>query len=302
MMLQPRDALGHGAGSATLSRPGGIGMIFSVAQLPANLRLGTSSWSNADWPFYPQGMKPGDFLGHYARRFSLVEVDSSFYHAPAPSLCSRWYQVVPEGFTFALKVPQSITHEKVLQSCEKEWESFVEAVRCLKEKLGYLLVQLPYFNRSSACPNLGEFLKRLSPFLEAANSPCPLVVEVRNRTWVGKDLLSFLSERKVIYAITEQEWMPKPKELWEKYGRDLITGPAAYVRLLGERKRIDAMTKTWEKLVIDRTDETRSVVEVLRVIVGSVVVNVLINNHWGGYAIASIELLEKLWGEPAATA
>jgi hypothetical protein len=40
---------------------------------------------------------------------------------------------------------------------------------------------------------------------------------------------------------------------------------------------------------------------VLRVIVGNLVVNVLINNHWGGYAIASIELLEKLWNESPST-
>ena len=272
-----------------------------MVNLHPNLRVGTSSWSNADWPFYPQGMKPGEFLGFYAKRYNLVEVDSSFYHAPAPSLCSRWYQVVPEGFTFALKVPQTITHEKVLEGCEKEWESFLEAVRCLKEKLGYLLIQLPYFNKSSACPTLGEFLKRLSGFLATANAPCPLAVEVRNKAWVGKDLLGHLAERKVIFTITEQEWMPHPKDLWAKFGRDLITGPAAYIRLLGERKRIEAITKTWEKLVIDRTQETRDVIEVIRAIVAETVVNTLINNHFGGYAVASIELLEKLWnGEPLA--
>jgi uncharacterized protein YecE (DUF72 family) len=241
-------------------------------------------------------MKPGDFLGCYAQRFAIVEVDSSFYHAPAPSLCSRWYQVVPQGFRFALKVHQSITHEKVLVSTQVEWESFLEAARCLKEKLGQLVLQFGYF-KSSACPNLGEFPKKLGPFLDKANAPCPLVVEVRSKTWVGKDLLSFLAERKAIFAITDQEWMPRPKELWAKYGRDLITGPEAYIRLLGERKRIEAITKTWEKLVIDRTEETRNVIGVIREIVGSTVVNTLTNNHFGGYAVASIELLERLWAD-----
>jgi uncharacterized protein YecE (DUF72 family) len=266
-----------------------------MANLHPNLRLGTSSWSNAEWPLYPKGMKPGEFLECYSQRFSTVEVDSSFYRAPAPSLCSRWYQVVPEGFRFALKVPQSITHEKVLESTQGEWESFLEAVRCLKEKLGQLVLQFPYFNRSSLCPNLGEFLKRLSAFLETEKAPCPLVVEVRNKTWVGRDLLSFLAERKAIFAITDQEWMPRPKELWAKYGRDLITGPAAYFRLLGERKRIETITKTWEKLVIDRTQESRDVIAVIRQILDGTVVSVMVNNHFGGYAVASIELLERLW-------
>lgn len=272
-----------------------------MTDLHPHLRLGTSSWSNADWPLYPPGMKPGDFLAHYARRFRTVEVDSSFYHAPAPSLCTRWHQATPEGFVFALKVPQDITHEKAMDSCEKEWESFLEAVRCLKEKLGFLVLQFPYFNRSSAFPHLGVFLGKLGQFLEHANAPCPIVVEVRNKGWVGKDLLGLLKERSAILAITAQEWMPTPKELWDKYGKDLLTGPAAYVRLLGERKRIEAITTKWEKLVIDRTEETRSLIEVLRILVGNTVVHVMVNNHWGGYAIASIEMIEKLWDEkPAA--
>jgi uncharacterized protein YecE (DUF72 family) len=272
-----------------------------MTPLHPGLKVGTSSWSNAEWPFYPQGMKPGDFIGFYSRSFPLVEVDSSFYHAPAASLVSRWYQATQEGFTFALKVPREITHEKVLVSAEGEWSSFLEAVRCLKEKLGFLLLQFEYFNKSSACPTLGDFMKRLGPFLAAAQAPCPLVVEVRNKPWIGKDLLDFLTERKVIFALTDYEWMPKPKSLWEKYGPALLTGPAAYIRLLGERKRIDAMTKTWDKLVIDRTEQTREVIGVIRQLLERTAVATLINNHWGGYAVASIELLEKLWGESHGT-
>jgi len=266
-----------------------------MVELHPRLRVGTSSWSNAEWPFYPRGMKPGDFLAHYATRFPIVEVDSSFYHPPSPSLCRHWYQVVPEGFRFALKVPQTITHEKALGGVEAEWESFLEAVGGLREKLGGLLLQFPYFNKSSACPTLGEFLKRLGRFLDPAKAPCPLVVEVRNRPWVGSDLLTFLSERKAIFAITAQEWMPHPKDLWEKHGPALLTGPSAYVRLLGERKRIEAMTRTWDRLAIDRTPETRDAIEVIRHLLATREVDVYVNNHFAGYAVASIELLERLW-------
>src|SRR6185295_3887163 len=188
---------------------------------------------------------------------------SSFYHAPAPSLCSRWYLATPDTFTFALKVPQAITHEKVLVSAEKEWSGFLESVSCLKEKLGFLVLQFAYFNKSSVCPTLGDFMKRLGPFLATAQSPCPLVVEVRNKTWIGKDFLDCLAEGKAILALTDQEWMPKPKALWEKHGTALLTGPASYIRLLGERKRIDALTKTWDKLVIDRAPETKDVITVI---------------------------------------
>jgi uncharacterized protein YecE (DUF72 family) len=242
-------------------------------------------------------MKSGDFLSHYARRFPAVEVDSSFYHAPAPSVTRRWFQSVPETFRFALKVPQSITHEKVLSQADPEWASFLDAVRELKDKLGSLLLQFPYFNRSSVCPTLGEFLKRLGSFLEKAGAPCPLAVEIRNKTWVGRDLFSFLAERKAIFALTDQEWMPRPRDLWATFGKDLLTGPEAYLRLLGERKRIESITKTWDALVIDRTPESRDVVEVLREIVKTLPASLFVNNHFGGYAVASIDLLERLWTE-----
>ncbi len=269
-----------------------------MADLHPLLRIGTSSWSNAEWPLYPKGMKPGGFLSCYAGRFRTVEVDSSFYRAPAPGLCERWYGAVPEGFTFALKVPQSITHEKALESADGEWEGFLASAGRLKEKLGYLVLQFPYFNKSSACPTLGEFLRRLSAFLEAARAPCPLVVEVRNKSWVGKDLLVSLKERNAIFAVTDQEWMPRPGELWEKYGPELLTGPAAYLRMLGERKRIEAITTSWEKLVIDRTQETRDAIAVIRSILATTrPVVVMVNNHYAGYAVASIELFESLWIE-----
>ncbi|HXX94634.1 MAG TPA: DUF72 domain-containing protein, partial [Planctomycetota bacterium] len=231
-----------------------------MKELHPRLKVGTSSWSNAEWPFYPAGMKAGDFIGFYARHFPIVEVDSSFYHAPSPSLCARWSQAVPDSFRFALKVPQEITHEKTLVSAEKEWASFLQALSALKDKLAYLVLQFPYFNRGSSCPSLGEFLKRLGPFLGSAGAPCPLVVEVRNKTWVGNDLLDFLRGHRAIFALTDQEWMPKPRSLWEKHGAGVLTGPGAYLRLLGERKRIEALTETWDKLVIDRTPETRDLI------------------------------------------
>jgi len=277
--------------------------IERVAELHPRLRLGTSSWSSDDWKtagFYPREMEPRDYLKRYSERFPIVEVDSSFYRAPTASMCDRWAEITPQNFTFTLKVPQSITHEKALEDCEKEWEALLSAVTRLGPKLGYLVLQFGYFNKSSTCPTLGEFLRRLGPFVDQAKSPCPLVVEVRNRPWVGEDLLGFLRERKMIFALCDQEWMPKPRELWKKHWTRLLTGPSAYIRLLGERKRIDALTTTWEKLVIDRTPETREIIAIIREILEApeMRVDTLVNNHFGGYAVASIELLERLWQEP----
>lgn len=272
-----------------------------MARLHPLLTLGTSSWSSDDWKkagFYPAALEPRDYLGHYAARFDAVEVDSSFYRAPSPSTCERWRQVTPAGFRFALKVPKSITHDKVLEGAEREWDDFQGAVTRLEEKLGFLVLQFPYFNRQSACPALGEFLRRLGAFAERARPPCPLVIEVRNKGWVGKDLFDGLRARKLIFAMTSQEWMPAPKEIWRKHGMEAVTGASAYLRLLGERQRIEKLTTSWDRLVIDRSGETRDAIEVIReVIAQGTGVEALFNNHFGGYAVASIELFERLWRE-----
>ncbi len=74
-------------------------------------------------------MKPADYLNFYATQFDAVEVDSTFYRAPSASMVRRWYAQTPKGFVFAAKIPQVITHEKVLVDCDEELRQFL-AVWC----------------------------------------------------------------------------------------------------------------------------------------------------------------------------
>jgi hypothetical protein len=75
--------------------------------------LGTSSFTASGWEgsFYPKGMKSKDYLGHYAKTFRTVEIDSTFYATPSAATVEGWYRRTPADFTFALKVPQIITHQ-----------------------------------------------------------------------------------------------------------------------------------------------------------------------------------------------
>jgi len=61
---------------------------------------------------------------------------------------------------FPAKVPQIITHGKVLVYCDADFKQFVEAMDCLGEKLGPLLFQFGYFNKK-AFLGVNEFLARL---------------------------------------------------------------------------------------------------------------------------------------------
>jgi uncharacterized protein YecE (DUF72 family) len=105
------------------------------------LRIGTSAFTAAGWPgnFYPEGMKPADYLSYYATKFDTVEVDSTFYRTPSMATVQSWRDKTPTGFVFAAKVPQVITNEKVLVDCDEEFNQFVMTIDLLGEKLGPLL-------------------------------------------------------------------------------------------------------------------------------------------------------------------
>jgi len=87
-----------------------------------SLLLGTSSFTANGWrgTLYPRGLKAADYLAYYAEHFSTVEIDSTFYACPAERTVANLGARVPEGFVFAVKVPQVITHEKVLRDCGAE--------------------------------------------------------------------------------------------------------------------------------------------------------------------------------------
>ncbi|MBV7334932.1 DUF72 domain-containing protein [Chloroflexi bacterium TSY] len=103
--------------------------------MTSSIHLGTSSWNFTDWrgPFYPEKLPQKQFLGYYATQFRSVEVNTSFYALPKPTTLINWVEAVPPGFTFALKCPRGITHEKRLVNCENETLAFFSATA----KVGY---------------------------------------------------------------------------------------------------------------------------------------------------------------------
>ncbi|HVB56856.1 MAG TPA: DUF72 domain-containing protein [Candidatus Acidoferrales bacterium] len=115
----------------------------------SDIYLGTSAFTAAGWlgSFYPVGMKPSDYLGYYSTKFDTVEVDSTFYRSPAPSMVSNWGLRTTEGFLLSSKIPNTITHEKILMGCDAEFETFVDTMDILDEKLGPMVLQFPYFNK-----------------------------------------------------------------------------------------------------------------------------------------------------------
>jgi uncharacterized protein YecE (DUF72 family) len=201
-------------------------------------------------------MKPRDFLSYYATQFATVEVDSTFYRTPSVSTVTGWYEKTPPDFIFPAKVPQVITPEKVLVDCEPEFDEFIARMDLLDEKLGPLVLQFPFFNRY-AFKSVGEFLSRLRFFLKRTQGmfTCKFAAEIRNKSWLDARFADLLREHNVALALTDQEWMPRPLELFEKF--DPITADFSYVRWLGDRKGIEEQTRVWDKVIVDRTSELK---------------------------------------------
>jgi uncharacterized protein YecE (DUF72 family) len=264
------------------------------------VRVGTCGWSYKEWSgvFYPDDLDAGGFLSAYAERYPVVEVDSTFYRSPSRKTVEGWRDRTPDSFGFSLKVPQVITHEKLLVDCRAEVRTFLTAARVLEHKLLCCVLQFGYFNRQ-VLPSLDAFLERLEPFLDAWPRDVPLAVEVRNKAWLMPKLVDCLRARQGVLVVADQSWMPAPVDVVRKV--DAVTGPFAYVRLLGDRNAVDALTRTLDHVVIDRTEQLRADAEAIRVLAGRVPVLVFVNNHFAGYAPATVEQLRQLLagtGEP----
>jgi uncharacterized protein YecE (DUF72 family) len=261
----------------------------------AQIRLGTSSWTGEGWvgSFYPAASQPQDFLALYARRFDTVEIDSTFYRIPAARTVEQWRERTPADFTFAAKVPQTITHEKMLVDAEQDLAAFLRVMDLLGDKLGPLLLQFPYFNRQKF-RSLDFFLERLEPFLARLPKNHRWVVEVRNRGWLSEKLYAALRRHGVALALVDHAWMPRPQELFET--ADPLTAGFAFVRWIGDRKGIEEQTKVWNRTLIDRSGELREWVKILTGLARRVdIMFAYANNHYGGFAPDTIELFRSLW-------
>jgi uncharacterized protein YecE (DUF72 family) len=225
--------------------------------------LGTSAFTANGWEgsFYPSGMKSRDFLSYYATQFATVEVDSTFYGCPSPRTVNNWAARTPEDFIFSVKIPQVITHEKVLVDCDAELAEFLKTMDILGPRLGPMVFQFPLFDRWKF-PKQDSFLAVLAPFLKKLPADHKFVVEIRNKTWLDAKFVDVLREYNVALALTDTSFMPRPWEMKEKF--DLVTADFAYVRWLGARKGIEQQTKTWDKTIVDRTSDLKNWVTVFK--------------------------------------
>lgn len=238
-------------------------------------------------------MRPADYLPFYAQHFNTVEVDSTFYACPTARTVCNWDSRTAEGFIFSVKAPQEITHERMLAECDKPVKEFLDTMAILGKKLGPVVFQFPFFNRS-LFPDRNAFLVRLIPFLKTLPREYKFAIEIRNQRWLDAEFAGLLRDHRIALVLQDRSFMSNPSEL----DFDPITTDWTYIRLLGDRKAIESVTQTWSKTVVDKTAELRSWVDYCdQVRRRGVLIYVYANNHFAGHGPATIEQFRHLWRE-----
>jgi uncharacterized protein YecE (DUF72 family) len=163
------------------------------------LLAGTSGYSYKEWIgyFYPEKLPAKDMLRFYAQHFATVEINNTFYRMPAESMLHQWCEAVPERFTFTLKAPRRITHDKRLKEVEADVAEFLRRAQTLGSRLGPLLFQLPHYFRKD--------VRRLEDFLECLPSGSRVAFDFRNDTWQSEDVYEALRSRDVMLCVTDNE-------------------------------------------------------------------------------------------------
>ncbi|HDL85176.1 MAG TPA: DUF72 domain-containing protein, partial [Candidatus Acetothermia bacterium] len=114
--------------------------------MTASIHVGTSGYSFKDWlgAVYPAKMKAGEFLSYYAKMFDCVEINSTYYRVPSPSMFEGMLNKVPLDFTFIVKVPKEMTHDR--EKFASVLSPFITGIASLIDagQLGGLLAQFPY--------------------------------------------------------------------------------------------------------------------------------------------------------------
>jgi uncharacterized protein YecE (DUF72 family) len=235
-------------------------------------------------PFYPSGTRAADYLGVYGRAFPTVEVDSTFYAIPAARTVRGWAGRTPPEFTFALKLPQEITHENRLRDSADAAALFFDRARELGPKLGPILMQLgPDFAPTE--------LPALAAFLPLVPRDIRLAVEFRQRGWIHDGILALLAEHNVAVALVDARWIPRKTMI------QLATRPTsdfAYLRWMGPNRDI----VDYSRVQVDRTREIEAWVAAIATFPAKVRdIYGYVNNHFAGHSPSSARELQRLLGQ-----
>lgn len=272
--------------------------------MQSNLQVGPAGWSYRDWNgvVYPNRRPPGFHEAEYlAGFFSVIEINSSFYHPLRPQLARVWAQKLErfQDFRFTAKLFRGFTHERqldrasILKYCEG-LEPLIDV-----GKLGCVLMQFPWSFRRTAenCAYLQQLADAFGQY--------PLVAEMRHSSWDCPEGLELLRRLGVSFCNIDQ---PRLNHCLGPTAH--VTSPIGYVRLHGRNYH------DWFRNEEGRLPDGRSGVEarydylytpeelskwssrIERVAAQTETTYVITNNHFRGQAVVNaLQILSESTGD-----
>ena len=244
----------------------------------APISLGTSGWDYPEWvgPVYPP-RGAADRLRYYAARFPVVEVNSTFYRLPPPSVAASWVRRTPSGFRFAAKFPRTITHERRLVGTGAELERFLAVLRPIRTagKFVAALLQLP--------PSLPFDAGTVRDFYASLPRELPVAVEFRERSWLVPASYALLREFGLAHVVIDGPHLPSVPE---------VTAPFAYLRWHGRGDPLWYDYRYSAEELAAWAPRVRAIAAEVPAVYG------FFNNHFRGDAAANCRSLAELLGLP----
>lgn len=193
-----------------------------------DIRVGPAGWSYADWrgSVYPEGAGTKfDTLALVAKYFDTAEINSSFYHPPAPETARSWLGRIEHNpnFVFTAKLFRRFTHERGKATAEDE-RLYREGIDPLMEagKLGAVLIQFPWSFKNDIDDRnyLNQLVGKFRDY--------PLVVELRHESWNKPRVLQTLEDLGVGLCDIDQPLFANSIKPSAE-----VTSPIGYIRLHG---------------------------------------------------------------------
>ena len=293
------------------------------------MRVGIASWTDptmtAPGVFYPDVVRTAEErLRYYASRYTLVEVDSTYYAIPAAKTAELWVQRTPDDFLFDIKAHALMTgHPTEVSRLPKNirevlpvelrdakrvypkdlppeimdivWSSFIEAVAPLRHagKLGAIFLQFPRWfipNRESAT-HIEHARERLGDI--------PAAVEFRHKLWLSekhrKRTIDMLRAARMSYVIVDT---PPGMASSVPPVAAVTNDELAVFRFHGRR------TDTWERpthpvseryrYLYDHAELAEWVPRIVEVAESTSHTHVVMNNCYGNYGTTNADELASM--------
>lgn len=169
---------------------------------PIKIKVGAPVWTPKEWVgrIYPPKTKSQDYLHHYSRQFSSIELNSTFYSLPEATQVTNWKNAVPQGFRFCPKFPQDLSRN-LDHASDALIDLTFKTMKGFADTLGLSFLQMP--------PQFEpRDLHALRTFLRRKPRDFALAIEVRNEKFFTRhtlipEMTELLEEFEIASVITD---------------------------------------------------------------------------------------------------